>query len=415
MAPTKRPVAVAFSDEDIYNARTSEFLFRFHPNAIDRMSFISRAKDLCIPNFINLGELNALLESIRTVAATPEELAFLEKEGHSREYLNFLAGMTELPPLRAEADGNSFSIEPQGTVTINGFWETRILRAVSYLFFKAQLERSGLTEEEVFDHGELILRAKCEKVAMHPKKPKVIEFGTRRCPSHIWHDRALRILIEILGNQLVGTSNMYLARKYGLKAIGTMPHRVDQIYQGVYYEEDNKACRLVSHEMMLDDWYNYWGKRLSITLPDTYGFEYFYRTFGAERGRNWIGHRQDSGPPRKFVEKNLLPFCSSIGVDPRNKICVFSDNLRLGGDLMFELADLYTDTFDAVNFGIGTNITNDLGFPSLPIVVKSTLVNNHGVGKLTGNIEKAVGNKDTVERLKGLTGYNETYRETCTY
>jgi len=417
MPGARSPLAVAsFTDDDVYKFRMAQLLFFRHRNRKVKFGFICRTKGVNLRKYIRLADLEAQIEVIRHIRITEIELAYLRSLGEFKEeFLDFLRGIEELPPVKIWLVKKGFRIETEGPAPLVTFWETRIMRIIAQLYLEAKAAELGKTVEDLYAEGELRLLEKIEKVLASSKNIYIIDFGTRRRATFVWHERTLRILKERLGDQLVGTSNLELARRLGLKPIGTMAHEMDMVYQGIYFDEDRKAERLVSHEKMLDDWFDFYGDKFAVALPDTYGYEYFFKTFGAERGQNWKGMRHDSGPPKEFVYKHVLPFYKSIAVDSKTKSCVFSDGLRLGGELMLELAELFTDLFASLSFGVGTDITNDLGIPALSIVMKVIASCGHWVGKLSGNIEKATGRKCAVKRLKRLTGYHETFQEACTY
>jgi len=67
-------------------------------------------------------------------------------------------------------------------------------------------------------------------------------------------------------------------------------------------------------------------------------------------------------------------------VDPRTKTLVFSDGLDVP-----RVMDLYSH-FDGrcqLSFGVGTNLTNDVGPEPLNIVIKMTRCNGQPVAKLS--------------------------------
>ena len=66
-------------------------------------------------------------------------------------------------------------------------------------------------------------------------------------------------------------------------------------------------------------------------------------------------------------------------------------------------------------FGWGTNLTNDLGFKPLPIVVKPVRAAGHEVVKLPDNVEKATGSPEAIGRRKRLVGYTNTFGAECKY
>jgi nicotinate phosphoribosyltransferase len=130
-----------------------------------------------------------------------------------------------------------------------------------------------------------------------------------------------------------------------------------------------------------------------------------------ERLRNWTGERHDSGDPDSFAEKRLKKW-RSFGINPWGKIIIFSDGLDVHKIIrLFEKFNPETN----IGFGIGTNLTNDLGFPPISIVVKLTRSQGYGTVKLSDNLAKAIGKPEDIERVKRVFGYAEGRHEEVIY
>ena len=96
------------------------------------------------------------------------------------------------------------------------------------------------------------------------------------------------------------------------------------------------------------------------------------------------GARHDSGDPVTWGER-LIEHYRKNRVDPRTKTLVFSDSLDFP-----RVAELYKRFKDRaiVAFGVGTNLTNDLGYSPLNIVIKLVKCNGQPVAKLSDSPEK---------------------------
>ena len=103
---------------------------------------------------------------------------------------------------------------------------------------------------------------------------------------------------------------------------------------------------------------------------------------------------------------------AAAGIDAANKLIVFSDGLTV--PLMDELEQYFRGRIQNT-FGIGTNLTNDLGFAPLSMVVKVAAANGLPVVKLSDNMAKAAGDPKEIDRMKRLTGYTTTFSEACRY
>lgn len=105
-------------------------------------------------------------------------------------------------------------------------------------------------------------------------------------------------------------------------------------------------------------------------------------------------------------------FYKHYGIDPREKLIVFSDGLDV--ETIIKLADKFAGRIK-VTFGWGTNLTNDLGFLALSLIVKLTESNGHGTVKLSDNLAKAVGKPEDIERFKRIFGYTQSKYKECKY
>ena len=108
--------------------------------------------------------------------------------------------------------------------------------------------------------------------------------------------------------------------------------------------------------------------------------------------RGWFdGLRHDSGDPIVWGEKALAHY-TKLRIDPQTKRLTFSDGL----DLPKALA-LYRHFGGRtkLGFGIGTNLTNDVGPTPLNIVMKLTRCNGQPVAKLSDSPGKTMCDDET--------------------
>jgi len=121
--------------------------------------------------------------------------------------------------------------------------------------------------------------------------------------------------------------------------------------------------------------------------------------------------RHDSGDPVEFGEK-ALAFYEGHGIDPREKMLIFSDGLEL--ETILRLGEHFAGRIN-VSFGWGTNLTNDMGFEPLSLVVKVVEADGHPTVKLSDNLAKATGRPEDIERFKTIFGHAVTTFEPCRY
>ena len=109
----------------------------------------------------------------------------------------------------------------------------------------------------------------------------------------------------------------------------------------------------------------------------------FLRDFDMYFCKLFDGARHDSGDPFAWGER-LIQHYRDNRVDPRTKVLIFSDGLTIPRTI-----ELYRQFRGRclLAFGIGTNLTNDLGAPPdhepLQIVIKMVHCNGQPVAKLS--------------------------------
>jgi nicotinate phosphoribosyltransferase len=103
------------------------------------------------------------------------------------------------------------------------------------------------------------------------------------------------------------------------------------------------------------------------------------------------GLRHDSGDPVAWGEKALAHY-AALRIDAHAKRLVFSDGLDLP-----KAIGLYRHFGDRVQlgFGIGTNLTNDMGVEPLNIVMKLVEANGQPVAKLSDSPGKTLATDET--------------------
>jgi nicotinate phosphoribosyltransferase len=219
---------------------------------------------------------------------------------------------------------------------------------------------------------------------------KIADYGTRRRFSKAWQEEVLRVLAARLGTyarpdgapgaqgQFAGTSNVLFAMKLGLTPLGTMAHEYLQACQAL-------GPRLRDSQIYgLETWAKEYRGDLGIALSDVYGMEAFLRDFDMYFCKLFDGARHDSGDPFKWGERMLAHYAANR-VDPRTKTLIFSDSLTVPRTI-----ELYQQFHGRCQlaFGIGTNLTNDLGYEPLQIVIKMVRCNGQPVAKLSDTPSK---------------------------
>ena len=219
---------------------------------------------------------------------------------------------------------------------------------------------------------------------------KIADYGTRRRFSQAWHEEVLRVLASRLGTaqspgnaagvsgQLAGTSNVLFAMKLGLTPLGTMAHEYLQACQAL-------GPRLRDSQIYaFESWAKEYRGDLGIALSDVYGMSAFLRDFDLYFCKLFDGARHDSGDPFQWAER-MLDHYHHNRVDPRTKTLIFSDGLTVPRTI--ELYQQFKGRCQLA-FGIGTNLTNDLGYEPLQNVIKMVRCNGQPVAKLSDSPAK---------------------------
>ena len=178
------------------------------------------------------------------------------------------------------------------------------------------------------------------------------EFGTRRRFSQEVQDEVVHFLKDY-SKTCVGTSNVYFAMKYDMKAIGTHPHEWF-MFHGAQYGYKN------ANYMALENWVDIYDGDLGIALSDTYTTDVFFRNFSLKLAKLFDGVRQDSGDEYEFTDK-VINFYKSKGIDYTSKTIVFSNALDFPKAV--EIKEYCRKRCIKCSFGIGTNLTCDVYAP----------------------------------------------------
>ena len=267
------------------------------------------------------------------------------------------------------------SIETKGTWLNTSMYEIPTLAIVNEVYFRMKYDY-----DELIKSFERRLDDKIEKLIDGTYKlGGFSEFGMRRRLSAEAQDMAVRKLTEnnprYAASTCVGTSNVYLAMKYGVKPAGTMAHEwIMCVGQGTH--RHNPAY---SNWYALDAWVKEYGVLNGTALTDAITTDCFLRDFQLTYATLFSGVRHDSGDPFAWGDKMIAHY-DELGIDASTKTLLFSDSLN------FEKADRIRAYFEGrakTAFGIGTYLANDTDVTPLNIVMKTTLCNGQDVAKIS--------------------------------
>ncbi|HEX7339756.1 MAG TPA: nicotinate phosphoribosyltransferase [Rhodanobacteraceae bacterium] len=273
-------------------------------------------------------------------------------------------------------------VDGELVITIHGPWLHTILFEVPILAIVSELYAQQRGDASSQAEGEARLEAKISAVQAFAGADhfRFAEFGTRRRFSRRWQQHVIARLAEALPRQLVGTSNVLFAMQQGLAPVGTMAHEFLQAAQAL-------GPRLVdSQRYALEAWVQEYRGDLGIALSDVIGLEAFLRDFDLYFCKLFDGVRQDSGDPFAWGER-MLEHYEAMRVDARAKTFVFSDGLDMAK--AFALHRRFAGRVNT-SFGIGTHLTNDMGFAAPGLVIKMTRCNGQAVAKISDDAGKTL-------------------------
>jgi len=364
-------------DTDLYKFTMMQVVLHHFPGAQVEYRFKCRNAGVDLTPYVD--EIREQIEALCTLRFSEAELAYLRGLRFIKsDFVDFL-GLFQLNTKYihvepAQAGPGEISIVIKGPWLHTILFEIPVLAIVNEVYFR-RTQRSADLES-----GR---RRLMEKIALVRDDPRlaslrIADYGTRRRFSQGWQDEVLATLEKELGVHLAGTSNVMFAVKHGLIPLGTMAHEYLQACQAL-------GPRLRDSQTFgFETWAREYRGDLGIALSDVYGMDAFLRDFDMYFCKLFDGARHDSGDPVQWGER-LIAHYEKNRVDPRTKTLVFSDSLTFP-----KVIDLYLRFSGRVRlaFGVGTNLTNDLGYQPLQIVIKMVRCNGQPVAKLSDSPEK---------------------------
>ena len=331
-------------DTDLYKFTTSYAYSKLYPRAYGQFRFIDRGKTTYPQGFAE--ELKKEIKEMSKLALTKDEASFLYRELPylPPTYIDFVRGFRFDPEevkVEQDAEGH-LSIIAEGLLYRVTLWETPILALVSELYYKM------LGAQPDMEYTERTIISKARKLAEHGITFSM--FGMRRRFSAAIEDRVTELLKEHAAGYLFGTSNVYYAYKHGLRVSGTHPHEWIQFHGAMFGYK-------MANYMAMEDWINVYDGDLGTVLTDTYTTDVFMRNFSKKHAMLFTSLRHDSGDPLQFTEKVIARY-RELRVDPTIKYIIFSDGLD--PERAIEIANYCKGRIGA-SFGIGTNLSNDVG------------------------------------------------------
>jgi len=379
-------IITSLLDTDLYKFTMMQVVLHQFPGA--QVEYRFKCRNPGIDLAAHAQEIREEIRALCSLQFQESELAYLRSMRFIKsDFVDFL-GLFRL-------NEKYITVTPQRSgeleIVIVGPWLHTILFEIPVLAIVNEVYFRNTQKVPDFVEGRKRLEAKIEQLhGPDLKDLKIADYGTRRRFSRAWHEEVIRVLSAKLGTlqspsrskgspgQLAGTSNVELAHKLGLIPLGTMAHEYLQASQAL-------GPRLRdSQTFAFESWAREYRGDLGIALSDVYGMSAFLRDFDLYFCKLFDGARHDSGDPFAWGERMLDHYLRNR-VDPRTKTLIFSDGLTVPRTI--ELYQQFRGRCQLA-FGIGTNLTNDLGYEPLQIVIKMVRCNGQPVAKLSDTPSK---------------------------
>ena len=371
------PIIISLLDTDFYKFNMNQVIFHKHTDAIGEYYFKCRNSNIVFTDEM-VEEINAQIDHLCTLRFQKDELDYLRNIRFIKnDYVEFLKLWH---PLREyveckKLDNGELSIIVKGPCFSAMQFEIYLLEIVNEVYF-----RMKYNYDELIESAKEKLEDKINKLNDGTYTFKFAEFGCRRRLSREWQDYMVKEFVTRT-NACVGTSNVYLAKKYGITPIGTFAHEFVQMYQGF-----PNIPLAYTNRHALKDWFAEYQGDNGTALTDTLTTDLFLLDFDYLESSVYSGVRHDSGDPYVWGDRMIAHY-KNYNIDPKTKTLLFSDSLN------FTKAQSLYDYFKnsvKVAFGIGTFLSNDTKVGTLNIVIKLQRVNGRPVAKLSDDVGKTM-------------------------
>ena len=386
-------IIVSLLETDMYKMSMGQAIYHQFSDYKTTWSFKCRNKDVHFTDEM-VAEIKRQIRLYCNLRFTEDELEYLNHikwiKGSYVDFLRLWKPRFEDCEITTNAECG-LAIETKGTWLNTSMYEIPTLAIVNEVYFRMAYDYEKLMKsfrERLQKKIQLLTDGTYQLGAFS-------EFGLRRRLSAEAQELAIQELVKANYpySKFVGTSNVYLAKKFGLTPVGTMAHEwIMCVGQG-----NHKHNPAYSNWYALDAWVKEYGVLNGTALTDAITTDCFLKDFQLTYATLFSGLRHDSGDPIEWGDK-MIEHYKALEIDPKTKTLLFSDSLN------FEKADkLYRYFKDKakVAFGIGTYIANDTDVPALNIVMKTTACNGMDVAKISDTPGKGMcKNPDYVHYLQ---------------
>ncbi len=365
-------------DTDLYKFTMMQVVLHHFPAAQVEYRYKCRTQGVNLRPYLD--EIRQEIHALCQLRFEPNELDYLKSLRFIKsDFIDFL-GLFHLPEKCIEVSEGELPGEI--AISVKGSWLHTILFEIPVLAIVNEVYFRNVCKDPDWAEGRKRLQTKMKLVldATDLAEFRVAEYGTRRRFSHVWHEEVVTTMKAQMGEHFAGTSNVWFAMKHGVLPLGTMAHEYLQACQAL-------GPRLRDSQVFaLETWAKEYRGDLGIALSDVYGLEAFLRDFDMYFCKLFDGARHDSGDPFEWGERMIAHYTANR-VDARTKTLIFSDALTFPRAI--ELTRRFAGRCRTA-FGIGTNLTNDLGHEPLQIVMKMIRCNGQPVAKVSDAPEKTM-------------------------
>ncbi len=365
-------------DTDLYKFTMMQVVLHHFPAAQVEYRYKCRTQGVNLRPYLD--EIRHEIHGLCQLRFEPSELDYLKSLRFIKsDFIDFL-GLFHLPEKCIEVSEGELPGEI--AISVKGSWLHTILFEIPVLAIVNEVYFRNVCKDPDWAEGRERLQTKMKLVldATDLAEFRVAEYGTRRRFSHVWHEEVVTTMKAQMGEHFAGTSNVWFAMKHGVLPLGTMAHEYLQACQAL-------GPRLRETQVFaLETWAKEYRGDLGIALSDVYGLEAFLRDFDMYFCKLFDGARHDSGDPFDWGERMIAHYAANR-VDARTKTLIFSDALTFPRAI--ELTRRFAGRCRTA-FGIGTNLTNDLGHEPLQIVMKMIRCNGQPVAKVSDAPEKTM-------------------------
>lgn len=394
-------IVTSLLENDLYKFSMGQAIYHQFSDYKTTWSFKCRNKDVHFTKEM-VEEIREQIKAYCELRFTEDELSYLDGikwiKGSYIDFLRLWKPRYEDFTITDDAECG-LVIETAGTWLNTSMYEIPTLAIVNEVYFRMQYDYDELLSsfKKRLDNKYANLRNG------HWYCGTFSEFGLRRRLSAETQELVVEKFSHLndtahCASRFIGTSNVFLAKKYGVTPVGTMAHEwIMCVGQG-----NHKHNPAYSNWYALDAWVKEYGVLNGTALTDTITTDCFLEDFQLTFATLFSGVRHDSGDPLVWGEK-MIQHYEKLGIDTKTKTLLFSDSLD------FERADKICRHFSKkakVAFGIGTYLSNDTCVSPLNIVMKTTKCNGQDVAKISDVEGKGMcKNPEYVDYLKRSIGW----------